>query len=34
VVSIQLSWPGDHGRAVGSWMLQVAKGVFALIAPR
>jgi beta-lactamase class A len=34
VVSFQLTWPRDHGRSVGSWMLQVAKQVFALIAPR
>ena len=34
VVSFQLNWPRDHGRAVTGWMLQVAKQVFALIAPR
>lgn len=34
VVSFQLTWPRDHGPTVTSWMLQVAMGVFALIAPR
>jgi beta-lactamase class A len=34
VVSFQLNWPRDHGPTVTSWMLQVAKQVFALIAPR
>jgi beta-lactamase class A len=34
VVSFQLNWPRDHGPSVTSWMLQVAKQVFALIAPR
>ncbi len=34
VVSFQLNWPRDHGRTVTGWMLQVAKQVFALIAPR
>jgi beta-lactamase class A len=34
VVSFQLNWPRDHGPTVTNWMLQVAKQVFALIAPR
>ena len=34
VVSFQLNWPRDHGPTVTSWMLQIAKQVFALIAPR
>ncbi len=34
VVSFQLNWPRDHGPTVTSWMLQVAKQVFAVIAPR
>ena len=34
VVSFQLNWPRDHGPTVTSWMLQVAKQAFALIAPR
>ncbi len=34
VVSFQLNWPRDHGPTVTSWMLQVAKQVFALIAPK
>jgi beta-lactamase class A len=34
VVSFQLNWPRDHGPTVTSWMLQAAKQVFALIAPR
>ncbi|BBZ41880.1 serine hydrolase [Mycobacterium conspicuum] len=33
VVSFQLNWPRDHGPTVTSWMLQVAKQDFALIAP-
>ena len=33
-VSFQLTWPRDHGPTVTGWMLQVAKQVFALIAPR
>lgn len=33
VVSFQLNWPRDHGPTVTSWMLQVAKQAFALIAP-
>ncbi len=33
VVSFQLNWPRDHGPNVTGWMLQVAKQVFALIAP-
>ena len=33
VVSFQLNWPRDHGRSVTGWMLQVAKQVFALVAP-
>jgi beta-lactamase class A len=31
VVSFQLNWLRDHGPSVGSWMLQVAKQVFALL---
>jgi beta-lactamase class A len=34
VVSFQLNWPRDHGPTVTSWMLQVARQVFALIAPQ
>ncbi|MBV8788459.1 MAG: class A beta-lactamase-related serine hydrolase [Mycobacterium sp.] len=34
VVSFQLNWPRDHGPTVTSWMLQIAKQAFALIAPR
>jgi beta-lactamase class A len=34
VVSFQLNWPRDHGPTATSWMLQVAKQVFALIGPR
>jgi beta-lactamase class A len=34
VVSFQLNWPRDHGPTVTSWMLQVAKQVFAMIVPR
>ncbi|ORB65322.1 serine hydrolase [Mycobacterium shinjukuense] len=34
VVSFQLNWPRDHGPTVTGWMLQVARQVFALIAPR
>ncbi|AWV48340.1 probale hypothetical protein [Mycobacterium leprae Kyoto-2] len=34
VVSFQLNWPRDHGPTVTSWMLQLAKQVFALFAPR
>jgi beta-lactamase class A len=34
VVSLQLNWPRDHGPTVTGWMLQVAKQVFALIAPQ
>lgn len=34
VVSFQLTWPRDHGPTVTGWMLQVARQVFALIAPR
>lgn len=34
VVSFQLNWPRDHGPIVTGWMLQVARQVFALIAPR
>ncbi len=33
VVSFQLNWPRDHGPAATGWMLQIAKQVFALIAP-
>jgi beta-lactamase class A len=31
VVSFQLNWPRDHGPSVTSWMLQIAKQVFALL---
>lgn len=31
VVSFQLSWPREHGKSVGSWMLKVAKQAFALL---
>jgi beta-lactamase class A len=31
VVSFQLNWPRDHGPGVTSWMLQIAKQVFALL---
>ncbi|HEY1842637.1 MAG TPA: serine hydrolase [Mycobacterium sp.] len=31
VVSFQLNWPRDHGPGITSWMLQIAKQVFALI---
>lgn len=34
VVSFQLNWPRDHGPTATSWMLTIAKQVFALIAPR
>jgi beta-lactamase class A len=34
VVSFQLNWPRDHGPTVTGWMLQIAKQVFGLIAPR
>jgi beta-lactamase class A len=34
VVSFQLNWPRDHGPSLTSWMLQVAKQVFALITPK
>lgn len=34
VVSFQLNWPRDHGPTVTGWMLQLAKQVFALFAPR
>ena len=34
VVSFQLNWARDHGPTVTGWMLQVAKQVFALIAPQ
>jgi beta-lactamase class A len=34
VVSFQLNWPRDHGPSVTGWMLQVAKQVFALVAPK
>lgn len=34
VVSFQLNWPRDHGPTATSWMLKIAKQVFALIAPR
>ncbi|WP_293323628.1 serine hydrolase [Mycobacterium sp.] len=33
VVSFQLNWTRDHGPTVTSWMLQLAKQVFALIGP-
>ncbi|MBO0864116.1 MAG: class A beta-lactamase-related serine hydrolase [Mycobacterium sp.] len=31
VVSFQLNWPRDHGHRATSWMLQIAKQVFALL---
>ena len=31
VVSFQLNWQRDHGPSITSWMLQIAKQVFALI---
>lgn len=31
VVSFQLNWPRDHGKSVGSWLLQIAKQVFGLL---
>nr|WP_307856798.1 serine hydrolase [Mycolicibacter acidiphilus] len=31
VVSFQLNWDRDHGKSVGSWMLQVARQAFALL---
>jgi beta-lactamase class A len=31
VVSFQLNWPRDHGPALGGWVLQIAKQVFALL---
>ncbi|OMC40360.1 serine hydrolase [Mycobacterium sp. IS-1264] len=34
VVSFQLNWPRDHGPTATGWFLQVAKQVFALIAPQ
>jgi beta-lactamase class A len=34
VVSFQLNWPRDHGPKVTGWVLQIAKQVFALVAPR
>ena len=34
VISFQLNWPHDHGPTVGSWILKVAKQVFALVAPK
>lgn len=34
VVNFQLNWPRDHGPTATAWMLQIAKQVFALIAPR
>ncbi|MDD4866505.1 MAG: serine hydrolase, partial [Mycobacterium sp.] len=34
VVSFQLNWPRDHGPTATGWMLQIAKQLFALIAPR
>jgi beta-lactamase class A len=34
VVSFQLNWPRDHGPTATGWMLQVARQVFGLIAPR
>jgi beta-lactamase class A len=34
VISFQLNWPRDHGPTVTGWMLQVAKQVFALVAPK
>jgi beta-lactamase class A len=32
MVSFQLNWPRDHGPNVTSWMLQIIKQVFALLA--
>jgi beta-lactamase class A len=34
VISFQLNWSRDHGPNVTGWMLQVAKQVFALVAPQ
>ncbi|WP_207801670.1 serine hydrolase [Mycobacterium uberis] len=34
VVSFQLNWLRDHGPTATGWMLQLAKQVFALFAPR
>jgi beta-lactamase class A len=34
VVSFQLNWPRDHGPALGGWVLQIAKQVFALLLTR
>ncbi|ORW66426.1 serine hydrolase [Mycolicibacter senuensis] len=34
VLSFQLNWPRDHGKSVGSWMLQVAKQAFGLLPVR
>jgi len=34
VVSFQLNWPRDHGPTATSWVLRIAKQVFALVAPR
>lgn len=31
VVSFQLNWPRDHGKSVGSWMLQIAQQAFRLL---
>jgi beta-lactamase class A len=31
VVSFQLNWPRDHGPTVTSWMLQIARQVFAML---
>ncbi|WP_408065921.1 serine hydrolase [[Mycobacterium] vasticus] len=31
VVSFQLNWPRDHGKSVGSWMLQIAQQAFGLL---
>jgi beta-lactamase class A len=31
VVSLQLNWTRDHGRNVMSWVLQIAKQIFALL---
>lgn len=31
VVSFQLNWPRDHGKSVGSWMLQIARQAFGLL---
>lgn len=33
VISFQLTWPRDHGPTVTSWMLHVARQVFALVEP-